>query len=112
MSHEKLKNIKIDKSNMKVIFMSKSNNTTGDYKSNECSISEFVLNCWGKIYQHSNNKVNSLINEMQKHFESLGYNSEKLWSCVYPLFGTDEENAIKKEVRSIFFKYCDKVNNL
>ncbi len=112
MSHQKLKEIRIDKHNSRVVFMEKCNNDTSPYRHGDSKIPFFIHSCWGNIYQHSNKTINSIINEMVNEFKPLVNCVDDLWWTFDKCIQNDTMQEIRQDLRDIFFKTCDKINNL
>jgi hypothetical protein len=112
MSHQKLKQIKIDKRNMKVLFMEKCNNDTAPFRQGESTIPTFVHYCWGNVYQHNNSKINAIISEMEEQLKQLVISIDDLWFTFSNSLQYDRMNEIRQDLRDIFFRTCDKINNL
>lgn len=112
MSYQKLKEIRIDKYNNRVVFMEKSNNDTSPFRHGDAKIPFFIHSCWGNIYQHSNKIINSIINEMENELSILVPSVDDLWWTFDKCMQNDTMEEIRGDLRSIFYKYCDKINNL
>ena len=112
MSYQKLKDIKIDRYNMRVVFMEKSNNDTSPYRHGDCSVPFFVHSCWGGVYQHSNKRINSIIKDMEHKFNALVVSSDDLWWTFEKSIANDTMQEIREDLRDIFYNTCDKINGL
>jgi hypothetical protein len=108
MSHEKLKNIRVDRKNMVVRFMGKSNNCTEDYRENSCSIPDFLHLSWGNCFQYSNKALNEITKSLIEAIKKMGFNESELW-FNYEDGHFDEWNP---ELRITFSRHCDMINNL
>jgi len=112
MSHQKLNNIRIDKHNHRVVFMEKCNNDSAPFRQGDSSIPYFVHSCWGNVYQHSNKEINGIIKQMESDFKPLVASVDDLWWTFDKCIQNDTIGEIREDLRSIFFKTCDKINNL
>ena len=112
MSYQKLKEIRVDKHNMRVVFMEKCNNDTEPFKHGDATIPFFVHSCWGNIYQHSDKKINSIITQMKSNFKSLEVDESDVWWTFETAIQNDDIHSIREDLRKVFFETCDKINNL
>jgi hypothetical protein len=108
MIHQKLKSIRVHKATNRVYYMEKANNDTRDYKNGQCLIPDFLHYASGSIYQFSNKKLKSIIQDYQKELTLSGYDANDVWWSV------EQEgiDALNEQIRSIFWRYCDKINNI
>lgn len=111
MSYQKLKQIRVDKHNMRVVFMEKCNNDTLPYRHGDSSIPFFVHSCWGNIYQHNNNKINEAIKQMEEEFKPLVISVDDLWWTFDKCIQNDTMQEIREDLRNVFYKTCDKISN-
>lgn len=115
MSHQILKNIALKRFITKpslVRFLEKSNNDTSPFKRGTCTIPRFVLNCWGGIYQHNYSSIHSIIEEMKRELAIKGYDDPDLWLDFSRYIEDKSTHLIKAEITTIFFRACDRINNL
>jgi hypothetical protein len=113
MSYQRIKSIRIKrflrKQNL-VVFLEKSNNDTSPFKKKETTLPEFVINCFGGIYNHKNETIHSIISQMKHNYELLGF-SDDLFFELERMFHNDCFNELRSDLREIFFRTCDKINN-
>lgn len=112
MSYQKLKEIRVDKYNSRVVFMEKSNNDTSPFRQGDAQIPFFIHSCWGNVYQHSNKKINTIIKEMESEFNLLIANVDDLWWTFDKCIQYDTMHEIREDLRNVFYRTCDKINNL
>lgn len=110
MSYEKLKNIRI--ADLKVYFDQKSSNTTGDYYSNSCDIPSFLHLSWGNCFQFSHKRLNEIVKNYISKLNKIIPEStiNDMWFDLS--MDINKIDGCTPEIRSLFFKTCDKINNL
>ena len=104
MSYYKIKNIHIK--NNKVVFMTKSNNSTAPYKKSSSNIPIFLFYSIGNVYQYNNKVLNDIVNECYLEIEKH-CNIDDWYLDISAYRHTIDE--CKKEIRNAFWKAVDKI---
>ena len=109
MSHQMLKNIKVSKTLNKVFFMEKSNNTTSPYRIGDATIPDFLHCSVGNIFQYSSKtQISQIVKEYEDNLKVIAEDATAVWWEIEH----GNIDTLTEEIRTLFYKTCDKIANL